>query len=122
MIATSACDGEATTTLVVAELLPQFGSLTDEHGTLILAVFEIAVPGVPPRLALTTSGKLTGVLMASELMVQVIVPPEVPTVGRVPQLQPVGTVNETKVVPVGIASVNVAVPEVAGPLLITVWV
>ena len=122
MIATSACDGEATTTLVVAELLPQVGSLTDEHGTLILAVVEIAVPGVPPRLALTTSGKLTGVLMASELMVQVIVPPEVPTVGRVPQLQPVGTVNETKVVPVGIASVNVAVPEVAGPLLTTVWV
>lgn len=122
MIATSACVGEATTTLVVAELLPQFGSLADEHGTLMLAVLEIALPGVSPRLALTTSGKLTGVLMASELMVQVIVPPELPTVGRVPQLHPVGTVNETKVVPVGITSVNVAVPEAAGPLLITVWV
>jgi hypothetical protein len=87
-------------------------------------VFEIVVPGVSPRLALTTRGKLTGVLVltASELIVQVIVPPELPTVGRVPQFQPLGTVNETKVVPVGITSVNVAVPEVAGPLLVTVWV
>ena len=103
--------------------MPQFGSLPpDEQGVLMLATFVMIVPGASPKLALTTSGKLTGVLMASELMVQVIVPPEVPTVGRVPQLQPVGTVNETKVVPVGIASVNVAVPEVAGPLLITVWV
>ena len=123
-MATSACVGEATVTLVVAELLPQFGSLDDEHGTLILAVLVIVVPGVSPRLALTTSWKLTGVavLTGSELIVQVIVPPELPTVGSVPQLHPVGTVKETKVVPVGIASVNVAVPEADGPLLVTVCV
>ena len=121
-MATSACAGEATTTLVVTELLPQFGSVAEEHGTLILAVLEMIVPGASPRLALTTSGKLTGVLVltASELIVQVIVPPVLPTVGSVPQFQPLGTANDTKVVPVGTTSVNVAVPEVAGPLLVTV--
>src|SRR5271167_12274 len=124
-MATSACDGDATTTLVATELLPQFGSLPpDEHGVLMLATLVMIVPGVSPKLALTTSGKLTGVLVltASELMVQVIVPPVLPTAGRVPQFQPLGTANETKVVPVGITSVNVAVPEAAGPLLVTVCV
>ena len=111
-------------TVVEAELLPQFGSFTDEQGTLILAVLVMVVPGVSPRLALTTSGKLTGVLVftGTELMVQVIVPLVAPTAGSVPQFQPDGTVNETKEVPGGIESVNVAVPEADGPLLVTVCV
>ena len=121
-MATSACVGEATTTLVAAELLAQFGSLTDEQGVLILAVLVMVVPGVSPRLALTTSGKLAVALSAREAMVQVMVPVP-PTAGMVaPQFHPAGTAKETKVVPVGMASVNVATPEAAGPLLITDWV
>lgn len=116
--------GEATYTVVAAELLAQFGSLPpDEHGVLMLAVFVIAVPGVSPRLAFTTNGKLTGapVFTASELIVQAIVPLVAPTAGSVPQFHPLGTPKETNDVPAGIASVNVAVPEAAGPLLVTVW-
>src|ERR1700681_1198350 len=113
-MARSASVGEATTILVVAELLAQFGSLADEHGTLILAVLVIVVPGASPTLALTTSGKLTVVFAASEAMLQEIVPVP-PTAGiETPQFQPAGTLKETKVVPVGIASVNVAMPEAAG--------
>lgn len=106
---------------MVAELLPQFGSLADEHGTLIFAVFEIVVPGVLPKLAWTTSGKLADVFAASEAMEHEIVPVP-PTAGiEVPQFQPAGTLKETNVVPVGIVSVKVAMPEAAGPLLVTVW-
>ena len=118
-MATSACVGEATATLVVAELLAQFGSLADEHGTLMLAVLEIVVPGVSPKLALTTRGKLTGVFTASDAMLQEMVPVP-PTAGILaPQFHPLGTPKETNVEPVGIISVNVAVPEVDGPLLVT---
>lgn len=103
----------------MAELLPQLGSLTDEHGVLILAVLTIVVPGESPRLALTTSGKFAVALAAREAMVHVMVP-VAPTVGKVPQFHPDGTVKETNVVPVGMVSVNVAVPEAAGPLFVTV--
>jgi len=120
-MATSACDGEATTTLVEAELLAQFGSFAEEHGELLmLATLVMEVPGVSPRAALRTSGKLAVAFRASEAMVQVIVPPVLPTAGSVPQLQPVGTARETKVAPTGTVSVNVAVPEAAGPLFVTV--
>ena len=54
-------------------------------------------------------------------MVQVIVPVP-PTAGRVPQFHPEGTPKETNVEPEGIVSVNVAVPEAAGPLLATTCV
>jgi|SRR5271170_1213253 len=121
-MARSACVGEATYSVVEAVLLAQFGSLADEHGILMLAVLVMAVPGVSPRLALTTSGKLNVAFAATDAIVQVIVPPVLPTVGSVPQFQPVGTVKETKDVPVGIVSVNVAVPEAAGPLLVTACV
>jgi hypothetical protein len=104
---------------VVAELLAQFGSLAAKHGTLILAVLVIVVPGVSPRLALTTSGKLAVALTGSEAMVQEMVPVP-PTAGMVaPQFHPAGTAKETKVVPAGMASVNVAMPEAAGPLFVT---
>ena len=118
-MATSACVGEATTTFVLAELLAQFGSLADEHGTLILAVLVMVVPGVSPRLALTTSGKLAVALSAREAMVQEMVPVP-PTAGMVaPQFHPAGTAKETKVVPAGMASLKVATPEAAGPLFVT---
>lgn len=118
-MATSACVGEATTTVVEEELLEQFGSVMDEHGIFMLAVLEMVVPGVSPRLALTTSGKLTVVFAAREATVHEIVPVP-PTAGIVaPQFQPAGGVNETNVEPAGMASVKVAAPEAAGPLLVT---
>ena len=47
-MATSACVAEATYTVVVTVLLAQLGSLADEQGILIFAVFEMAVPGATP--------------------------------------------------------------------------
>ena len=57
------------------------------------------------------------------VFVQLIVP-VAPTAGRVPQFQPIGTVKETKVVLVGMVSVNVAFPlaVAAGPLFVTICV
>ena len=56
----SACEGEATTTLVVAELLLQFGSVPpEEHGVLMLAVLVMVVPAAVAKSTLTTSGKFT---------------------------------------------------------------
>jgi hypothetical protein len=117
--------GDATYTVVATELLLQFGSLPpDEHGVLMFAVLVIAVPGLSPKLAFTTSGKLTGVLVftASELMVQVIVPLVAPTAGSVPQFHPLGTVKKTNDLPSGIASVKVAAPETAVSLLVMDYV
>ena len=104
--------------MVAAELFEQFGSLAEEHGTLMLAVFVMVLPGASPKLALTTSGKLALAFAAREAMVHVMVPVP-PTGGRVPQFHPEGTLRETNVVPVGIVSVNVAVPDAAGPLFVT---
>ena len=100
-------------------MFAQLGSVTDEHGTLIFAVFEMIVPGVSPRLTLTTSGKFAVALAASEAMLHEMVP--VPPTGGMlaPQFHPAGTAKETKVAPVGMVSVNVAVPEAAGPLFVT---
>lgn len=100
-----------------AVLLAQFGSVVEEHGMLMFAVFVIPELAAVPTLTFTTNGKLAVALTASVEMVQVIVPVVAPTAGRVPQFQPAGTPNETKLVPVGIVSVKVAVPEAAGPLL-----
>lgn len=61
-------------------------------------------------------------LTASEAMVQEMVPVP-PTAGMdAPQFHPGGTVKETKVALAGMVSENVAVPEAAGPLLMTDWV
>lgn len=121
-MARSDCVGEAMVTFVDAVLLAQFGSVVEEHGTLMFAVFVMVEPGVSPKLALTTSGKFTVLFAGMEAMVQEIVPVP-PTAGiDAPQFHPAGGVNETKVVPVGIVSVNVAVPEAAGPLFVTACV
>jgi hypothetical protein len=114
--------GEATTTVVEAELFAQFGSVSEEHGALFtFAVFVMLVPGASPRFALTTSGKDAVAFAAREAIVHVIVPVP-PTAGNVPQFHPAGTPNETNVVPVGIVSVNVTIPEAAGPLFVTACV
>lgn len=81
---------------------------------MMLAVLTMVEPGASPKLAFTTSGKLAEAFAARDAMVQVIGPVP-PTVGSVPQLHPEGTPRETKVAPVGIVSVKVAVPEAAGP-------
>src|SRR5882724_2346138 len=121
-MATSACVGEATNTVVEAVLLTQFGSLAEEQGTLILAVLEIEAPGRVPEFTLTTRGKLAVAFSARVAMVQEIVPVP-PTAGIVaPQFQPAGGVKETNVVPAGMLSVKVATPETAGPLFVTTWV
>src|SRR5262244_2640175 len=118
---TSACEGEATTTLEDAVLLPQFGSLPPpEHGMLMLTVLVIVVPGAVLSATCATMGKLTtapAAMVWPTFRVQVKVP--VPPAAMLLQVQLAGGVKETSVVPAGIASVNVAVLAAAGPLLVT---
>jgi len=76
---TSLCVGEATTTVVEALLLLQFGSLTAEQGTLILAVLVMLVPDAVVRFTLTLMLKLTlpaapTAMLFPRLSVQVTVP------------------------------------------------
>ena len=109
--------------LVEAVLLAQFGSEAEEQGTLILAVLVMVVPAAVDKLTLTTSGKLTEPLtgiFCAMFRVQVMVP--VPPTGMVLQVQLAGGVKETRVVPAGMVSVNVATVAAAGPLLVTVCV
>ena len=58
---TSACDGDATVTLVVAELLAELGS---PAVLLTVGVLVIIVPGGVVGFTLTTSGKLTDAFTA----------------------------------------------------------
>lgn len=90
--------------MFVTELLAQFGSLAEEHGTLTAAVLTIVEPGASPRFACTTSLKLPLAFRASDEMVHVIVPVP-PTAGRVPQFHADGKFSETNVEPVGMVSV-----------------
>jgi hypothetical protein len=53
---TSASVGDATNVFTVAVLFAVFGSGTE---LAILGVFVIVVPGVVPKLTLTTNGKFT---------------------------------------------------------------
>lgn len=102
--------------VTVAELLPEFGSPTvlETPGVLVID------PEVVPAFTLTTSGKLTDepeVIVWPVLRVHVKVP--VPPTAMVLQVQLAGGVKDTRVVLVGIVSVNVALVSVAGPLLVT---
>jgi hypothetical protein len=74
---------------------------------------------------LTTSGKLAVAFAANVVVLWHMIVPVPPTAGMVaPQVHPVGTVKETKVVLVGMVSVKTAFVAVgaAGPLFITVCV
>src|SRR6202790_5920599 len=82
--------------------------------------FVTVVPGIVEELTLTTRGKFTEAptaMVCPSLSVQVKVP--VPPAAMVLQVQFAGGVNETKVVPAGMASVNVALVSTEGPLLVT---
>lgn len=119
-MATSDCDGDATTVVVVTELFAVFGSpfVADT-----LAVLEITVPGVAAKFTLVTRTKLEGepAEMPRVASVQTIVPVP-PTAGIVaPQVHPLGTESETNVEFAGIVSVYVAT-AVAGPLFVMLWV
>jgi hypothetical protein len=101
-MATSDCEGDATTVVAVAELFAEFGSPPAAE---MLAISEITVPGVVVATTATTSVNVTeGGDIAKVAFVQVIVPVP-PTAGIVaPQPQPVGTERETNVVFAGTAS------------------
>jgi hypothetical protein len=115
-MATSDCVGEATTVVEAAVLLAVLGSVGVAE---TVAVLEMTVPGAVPVLTLTTSGKLAPAPEATEGFVQLTVP-AAPTAGVV-QVQPAGTgAKDTKVVFVGMTSVNEAPVATAGPLLVTV--
>ena len=114
IMATSACEGEATTVLAVAELLPGIGSLVAEPA---VAVMEIVVPGVSDCSAFTTRGKLLTVPEASVVAAQLILPEE-PTAGVI-QAQPRGTVREIKLAVAGMVSLKVSVAAAPGPLFVT---
>ena len=116
-MATSACVGEATTVVDVAELFALLGSVgvAETEG-----VFEITVPGAVPIFTLTTSGKLAVAPEATDGFVHVTVP-VAPTAG-VTQTHPAGGTKETKVVFAGMLSVNLAPVAAAGPLLVAVCV
>jgi hypothetical protein len=110
----------ATTTLAAAVLLARTGSVVvDVTDTELL----IKVPDATPALTFTTSGNDTGdhAVGARLAIVQVIVPVP-PTAGRVPQFQPVGTVNDWNVVLAGMVSVQTTVAAELGPLLARVCV
>src|SRR5271163_4687611 len=100
----------------LAVLFAVFGSLAVGPMVAVLVIF---VPGASVVVTWTTSGNVAD---APELSgpVQVTVP-VLPTAGVV-QVKPEGGTKETKVVPVGITLVYVAVPTFAGPLLVATCV
>ena len=117
---TSACDGDATVTFVVAELLAELGSPVV---LLTVGVLVMMVPGGVVGFTFTTNGKLTEALTAMvcpTFRVHVKVP--VPPTAIVLHVQPAGGVKETSVVFVGIVSVKVAFVEAIGPLFKTACV
>lgn len=114
------CVGDATITLVEAELLEQFGSLEEEQGTLILAVLVIVVPDEVVKSTLRTKGKFTEpvgptAMLWPVLRLQEMVP--VPPTGMELQVQLVlGALKRApRVVPGGMVSVKVATVAGAGP-------
>src|SRR5277367_6184739 len=104
-MATSDCEGDATTEVAVAELFAEFGS---PPAFVIAAVSVITVPGAVPAVTFTTSMNVEGEETANVAFVHVMLPVP-PTAGIVaPQPQPVGTASDTNVVFAGIVSLYVA--------------
>src|SRR5687767_12111423 len=83
-------------------------------GVRTLTPLVITVPGGVSGSMLTTSVKTSSAPTGTLGLVQVTVP-LVPTAG-VLQVQPAGEASETKVVPPGNGSLNVASNEASGPL------
>ncbi len=109
----SACPAPATPIVTVAELLFLFVSLVE---VATVAVSVMMVPAAVPAVTVTTTGKVLiepgAMLGFVQLMDPVVV-----------QVHPAGTgVRETNVVLAGIASVNVSVLQLLGPVLVTTWV
>jgi hypothetical protein len=103
----------ATCTLAEAVLLPLLGSLVLE---LIEAVSAIVVPAVAVVGTLTTKAKVAVPLAARLAMVHLY-----GTVLVHVHPDPLVSVSEEKVVPVGKVSASTTVVAAAGPLLVTVW-
>jgi hypothetical protein len=103
-------------TFTVALLLPGFESGVDVD---VVAVSEMIVPDAVPDATLTTSVNVVVAPEASVPIVHVTLPPE-PGVGQLHTV-PV-CMNETNVVLVGIASLNVTVVAEEGPSFVTVMV
>ena len=112
-------------TLVVAELLAEFGSveLLAEFGSVVVlevvTVLLRVVPAAAPDTC-TTSVKLA-VAATSRVAVLQWTVPVLPTAGVV-QLQPAGAVSAWKVVLAGIVSSSAALAAGLGPLLVIVSV
>jgi hypothetical protein len=108
----SDCVERATTSVAVALLFPELGSVVEE---LMLTVSVIAVPAAVPAFTFTTTGKLA-VPGAKLGLVQAIVAPRT-------HAQPGGTgLRETNVVFAGTTSVKLTLLAVLGPALVTTWV
>jgi len=115
----SAWVAPATVAVAVAESSPEFVSCVEVAP---VAVSVMTVPDAVPALTLTTTGNELDEPGATLGSLQLIVPPALPTVGRV-QDHPEGTgVSDWNVVFVGTTSVKVAVLQLLGPLLLTVCV
>lgn len=112
----SYCPAPATVTFAVAVLLEGFESGVAVE---VLAVSEIIVPDAVPDPTFTTSVKVDVAPAPNVAIVQVTFPPE-PGLGQLHAV-PVCK-NETNVVFVGIASLNVTVVAAAGPSFVTVMV
>jgi len=109
----SACPAPATPIVTVAELLFLFVSLVE---VATVAVSVMMVPAAVPAVTVTTTGKVLVEPGATLGFVQLMDPVVV-------QVHPAGTgARETNVVLAGIASVNVSVLQLLGPVLVTTWV
>lgn len=107
----SASVARATTSVAVALLFAEFGSVVAE---LTVTVSLIAVPCTVPAFTATTKVMVALALAARLGLVQVSVP-------RL-HVQPVGPASDCAVVFAGVASVNVTVVAALGPALATLWV
>jgi len=109
----SACVAPATPIVTVAELLFRFVS------RVVVATVTVSVMMVPatvPAVTFTITGKVELDPGTTVGLVQLMDP-------AVVQVHPAGTgVSETKVVLAGIASVNVALAQLLGPVFVTTCV
>jgi hypothetical protein len=108
-MATSACDGEATTVVAVDVLFATFTSFVVGA---IFAVFDMTVPDAVPAFTFTISGSCAVVPDGTAAPEQTpavpgqqLIAPVPPTAGRVVQVAPAGSTSETKVVLAGTVSV-----------------